>query len=80
MRPTELGRELSIQMRLANLAFAAVTEGLDRGWENHGSRSPTLLLLERCGLEVEVDLRRIQEVNDRDPPHNGQPWPGSHLT
>ena len=64
---TELGRELGVPMRLANLAYAEMTEALNRGWENRDSRSPMLLQLERCGLEVEVDPKRIQEVLDRDP-------------
>ena len=68
---TELGRELGAPMRLANMAFAEMTEALNRGWENRDSRSPMLLQLERCGLKVEVDPQRIQEVLDRDPPFNG---------
>ena len=70
---TELGRELGAPMRLANMAFAEMTEALNRGWENRDSRSPMLLQLERCGLKVEVDPQRIQEVLDRDPPFNGGP-------
>ncbi len=70
---TELGRELGVPMRLANMAFAEMTEALNRGWENRDSRSPMLLQLERCGLEVEVDPKRIQEVLDRDPPFEGGP-------
>src|SRR5262245_12590455 len=35
-----------------------------RSWEYRDSRSPML-------LQVEVDPRRIQEVFDRDPPHDG---------
>jgi hypothetical protein len=68
---TELRRELGVPMRLANMAFAEMTEALNRGWENRDSRSPALLQLERCGLKVEVDPRRIQEVLDRDPLHGG---------
>jgi 3-hydroxyisobutyrate dehydrogenase-like beta-hydroxyacid dehydrogenase len=70
---TELGRELGVPMRLANLAFAEMTEALNRGWENRDSRSPMLLQLERCGLEVEVDAKRIQEVLDRDPLFGSEP-------
>ena len=65
---TELGRELGAPMRLANMAFAEMTEAINRGWENRDSRSPMLLQLERCGLKVEVDPQRIQEVLDSDPP------------
>jgi 3-hydroxyisobutyrate dehydrogenase-like beta-hydroxyacid dehydrogenase len=68
---TELGRELGVPMRLANMAYAEMTEALNRGWENRDSRSPMLLQLERCGLKIEVDPQRIQEILDRDPPHNG---------
>jgi len=53
------------------MAFAEMTEALNRGWENRDSRSRALLQLERCGRKVDVDPRRIQEVFDRDPPHNG---------
>jgi 3-hydroxyisobutyrate dehydrogenase-like beta-hydroxyacid dehydrogenase len=70
---TELGRELGVPMRLANLAFAEMTEALNRGWENRDSRSPMLLQLERCGLNVEVDPKRIQEVLDRDPLFGSEP-------
>ena len=73
---TELGRELGVPMRLANMAFAEMTEALNRGWENRDSRSPQLLQLERCGLTVEVDPQRIQEVLDRDPPFDGGPKRG----
>jgi len=38
-----------------------------RDWESE---------LERCGLEVEIDLQRIQEVLDRDPPQNAAPSAG----
>ena len=70
---TELGRELGVPMRLANMAYAEMTEALNRGWENRDSRSPMLLQLERCGLEVEVDPKRIQEVLDRDPLFGSEP-------
>jgi 3-hydroxyisobutyrate dehydrogenase len=73
---TELGRELGVPMRLANMAFAEMTEALNRGWDNRDSRSPQLLQLERCGLKVEVDPQRIQEVLDRDPPFDSDPKRG----
>ena len=73
---TELGRELGVPMRHANMPFAEMTEALNRGWENRASRSPALLQLERCGLNVEVDPGRIQEVFERDPPHDGGPKSG----
>jgi len=68
---TELGRELGVPMRLANMAFAEMTEALNRGWEGRDSRSPMLLQLERCGLKVEIDPERIKEVLERDPLSGG---------
>jgi len=68
---TELGRELGVPMRLANIAFAEMTEALNRGWEGRDSRSPMLLQLERCGLKVEIDPERIKEVLELDPLYGG---------
>jgi 3-hydroxyisobutyrate dehydrogenase-like beta-hydroxyacid dehydrogenase len=73
---TELGRELGVPMRVANMAFAEMTEALNRGWENRDSRAPMLLQLERCGLKVEVDTQRIEAALDRDPPVNSDPKRG----
>jgi len=70
---TELGRELGVPMRVASLAYAEMTEALNRGWDGRDSRSPMLLQLERSGLEVKVDKRRIMEVLERDPPAKGDP-------
>jgi 3-hydroxyisobutyrate dehydrogenase len=58
-------------MRVANLAYADLTEALNRGWENRDSRSPMLIEMERCGLEVKVDPEAIKEVLKRDPPFSG---------
>ncbi len=49
------------------MALAEMTQALYRGWESRNSRSPMLLPRQRCGLKVEVDPQRIQEVLDRDP-------------
>jgi 3-hydroxyisobutyrate dehydrogenase len=68
---TELGRELGVPMRLANLAFADMTEALNRGWGDRDSRSPMLLQLERAGLTVAVDGERLDAVLARDPPFGG---------
>jgi 3-hydroxyisobutyrate dehydrogenase len=68
---TELGRELGVPMRLANMAFAEMTEALNRGWQHRDSRAPMLLQLERCGLSIAVDPQRIAEVLERDPPYTG---------
>lgn len=70
---TELGRELGVPMRVANMAYAEMTEALNRGWHNRDSRSPMLLQLERVGLELKVDKARIREALERDPPAKGDP-------
>ena len=70
---TELGRELGVPMRVANMAYAEMTEALNRGWEKRDSRSPMLLQLERAGLELKVDPKRIKEALERDPPAKGDP-------
>jgi len=68
---TQLGRELGVPMRLANLALAEMTEAMNRGWENRDSRAPLLLQLERTGVEIAVEPARIKAVLERDPPHKG---------
>jgi 3-hydroxyisobutyrate dehydrogenase len=68
---TELGRELGVPMRLANMAYAEMTEALNRGWDNRDSRSAMLLQLERCGIEIKIDPQRIREAFERDPPYEG---------
>ena len=63
---TELGRELGVPMRLANLTFAEMTEALNRGWGQRDSRTPMLLQEERAGVEIKVSAASIQEVLKRD--------------
>jgi 3-hydroxyisobutyrate dehydrogenase len=73
---TELGRELGVPMRLANMAYAELTEALNRGWGDRDSRSPMLLQVERAGVTIEVDAQRIAEALERDPPYTGGGKPG----
>jgi len=56
---TELGRELHVPMRLANLALADLAEGLNRGWGNRDARAIMLLQTERAGIEIKVDPQRM---------------------
>ncbi len=46
---------------------------MNRGWEKKDSRSPMQLQLERVGLELKVDPKRIKEALERDPPAKGDP-------
>ncbi|MEZ5853366.1 MAG: NAD(P)-dependent oxidoreductase [Hyphomicrobiaceae bacterium] len=70
---TELGRQLGVPMRIANMAYAEMSEALARGWEAQDSRSPMKLQVERAGVKIEVDPNRIKEVFERDPPAKGDP-------
>jgi 3-hydroxyisobutyrate dehydrogenase len=70
---TQLGRDFGVPMRIANLAFAELSEALNRGWGHLDSRSPMLLQLERAGVEVKVEQSRIDEALSRDPPAGGDP-------
>lgn len=63
---TELGRELGVPMRVANMTYAEMTEALNRGWGQRDSRVPMLLQEERAGVEIKVAAEAIQEVLKRD--------------
>jgi 3-hydroxyisobutyrate dehydrogenase len=55
-----LGRELGMPMRLCNLAYAEMTEAMNRGWGDRDSRSVMLLQQERAGIKVAVEPERIR--------------------
>jgi 3-hydroxyisobutyrate dehydrogenase len=59
---TALGRELNVPIRLANLALADLSEGLNRGWGNRDSRSIMAIQTERSGVAVKVDPQRLTEA------------------
>jgi 3-hydroxyisobutyrate dehydrogenase len=63
---TELGRELNVPMRLANLALEELTEAVNRGWSERDSRVAMLLQEERAGVEIKVAKERIAEVLRQD--------------
>jgi 3-hydroxyisobutyrate dehydrogenase len=65
---TELGRELNVPMRFANLALADIMEAMNRGWSERDCRSVMLLPQERAGVEIAVSSDAIQDVLRRDPP------------
>jgi 3-hydroxyisobutyrate dehydrogenase-like beta-hydroxyacid dehydrogenase len=64
---TQLGRELKVPMRFANLALADVYEAMNRGWAERDCRSVMLLPQERAGVSIKVDEARIEEVLRADP-------------
>ncbi|MDB5925762.1 MAG: 3-hydroxyisobutyrate dehydrogenase [Betaproteobacteria bacterium] len=63
---TELGRELGVPMRIANMTYAEMSEALNRGWGHRDSRAAMLLQEERAGVEIKVPAEAIQEVLKRD--------------
>ena len=57
----QLGREVSVPMRLTNLAHQELTEAMNRGWEKRDSRVGALLQQERAGIPpIAVDPARIK--------------------
>ena len=59
---TQVGKEMGVPMRLANLTLEEMTEALGRGWEGRDSRSPMILQRERAGVEIKVDKDDIAAV------------------
>jgi 3-hydroxyisobutyrate dehydrogenase len=66
MLATELGREVGVPMRIANLALAEMVEGLNRGWAERDSRVPMLLQEERAGVSIKVPAEAVEAVLKRD--------------
>lgn len=65
---TELGRDLNVPMRFANLALGEYTEAMSRGLSAQDGRIAMTLALERVGVKVAEDPETIEEILCRDPP------------
>ena len=65
MLATELGRELNVPMRLANLTAAEMTDALSRGWGDRDTRCMMQLQEERAGVKLSVPAEKLKEVLDR---------------
>ena len=63
---TDLGREMGVPMRVSNLAYAEMSEAVNRGWADRDSRVSMLLQEERAGVDIKVAPAAIQAVLDRD--------------
>ena len=63
---TALGREVKVPMRLAELAFAEMTEALNRGWGERDSRTPMLLQQERAGVSIAVPRETLTAILEKD--------------
>ena len=61
-----LGAELSVPMRMANLALAELTEAMNRGWGERDSRVAMLLQQERAVVNIEVDPESLRQVLAQD--------------
>jgi 3-hydroxyisobutyrate dehydrogenase-like beta-hydroxyacid dehydrogenase len=59
---TQLGRELQVPMRVAELALADLTEALNRGWGDRDSRVAMRLQEERAGVEIAVDAELVESA------------------
>jgi 3-hydroxyisobutyrate dehydrogenase len=62
---TALGRELSVPMRLSNLALEELTEAMNRGWGGRDSRVAMLLQQERAGVAIKVEDGRLRDAVER---------------
>ena len=63
----QLAREVSVPMRLTNLAHQELTEAMNRGWSQRDSRIGALLQQERAGIPpIAVDPAKIKAVIDSD--------------
>jgi 3-hydroxyisobutyrate dehydrogenase len=63
---TQLGKEVKVPMRLANLTLEEMTEALNRGWSERDSRVAMVLQEERAGVEIKVPESAIKEVLDAE--------------
>jgi 3-hydroxyisobutyrate dehydrogenase-like beta-hydroxyacid dehydrogenase len=62
----QLGREVSVPMRLCNLALQEMTEAMNRGWAARDSRSFMLLQQERSGIApLAVPAEQIRAVQEK---------------
>ena len=59
---TELGREVFVPMRMANLALEELTEAMNRGWQDRDSRVSMLLQNERAGVEIKEPHEAVERV------------------
>ena len=62
---TQVGREMGVPMRLANLTLEEMTEALARGWEGRDSRSSMILQKERSGKTLQ-HLQRLLAFGRRE--------------
>jgi 3-hydroxyisobutyrate dehydrogenase len=64
---TELGRECDVPLRALNLAYAEMTEALNRGWGARDSRVMMVLQEERAGVAIKVPRADLQAILKNEP-------------
>lgn len=64
---TELAREHNVPMRLANIAFADMTEAMNLGWGARDSRSPMKIQERRAGIDIAVPRQKLDELQEKEP-------------
>jgi 3-hydroxyisobutyrate dehydrogenase len=62
---TELAKEMSVPMRLANMALEELTEAMNRGWGGKDSRVAMVLQQERAGVEIKVPQAEVDAMMKR---------------
>jgi len=62
----QLGREMSVPMRMCNLVAQDITEAMNRGWAGRDSHSIIALQWERAGLEpVSFSVDQVKAIEER---------------
>ena len=61
----ELGRDVSVPMRIVNIVHEEMTEAMNRGWSERDSRVAMLLQVERAGVQIEESPDDVREVKNR---------------
>jgi 3-hydroxyisobutyrate dehydrogenase len=61
----ETARELGVPARVADMALAELTEGMNRGWGDKDSWVTALLQEERTGLDFHFTPEQVQEIRER---------------
>lgn len=64
---TELGRELGMPMRMANIALAEMQDAMNLGLASDDFRRAYHLPLERAGVHLRVDPSEVAQVLSEDP-------------
>jgi 3-hydroxyisobutyrate dehydrogenase len=64
---TELAREHNVPMRLANIAFADMTEAMNLGWGARDSRSPMKIQERRAAIDIAVPRQKLLDLQEKEP-------------